>query len=261
MNKDAGELLKELVDIMRLLRSDKGCPWDRVQTHSSLKASLIEETYEVIEAIDEEDFARLREELGDLLLQIVFHAQIASEEGKFNICDVVEGICAKMRHRHPHVFGDATVKDAEEVLARWHEMKAAEKGSASSVLAGIPKSLPALLRAWRVQRRASKVGFDWENAGDVLKKVREEFRELESAVAAGDREGAAGEIGDLLFSIVNLARFLDVEPEEALQCTVDKFIRRFQYIEKALKAEGKSLKHATLEEMDKLWEESKQAES
>ncbi|WP_010246292.1 nucleoside triphosphate pyrophosphohydrolase [Acetivibrio cellulolyticus] len=249
----------DLVDIMKLLRSENGCPWDREQTHESIKKYLIEETYEVLEVIDLNDKKRLNEELGDLLLQVVFHAQIAQEEGNFTIEDVITGICRKMVLRHTHVFGEAKAETADDVLVNWEEIKKKEKGieSQTGVLKDVPSNLPALMRSYKVQQKASQVGFDWDNVEDVLKKVDEEIDELKDVYKSKDVERINDELGDVLFSIVNLSRFLKVQPELALTGSINKFIKRFEYIETESKKEGKSLQDMSLEEMDELWNKSK----
>ncbi|HYL79786.1 MAG TPA: nucleoside triphosphate pyrophosphohydrolase, partial [Candidatus Acidoferrum sp.] len=219
-----------------------------------------EETYEVLEAIDEQDPAMLREELGDLLLQIVFHAQMAEEAGTFGIPEVLAGINDKLRRRHPHVFGDVKVETAQEVLFNWEQIKKAEREKAkgqASLLDGVPRELPALLRAHRLQEKASRVGFDWKEAREVLLKVEEELAELRAAMEGEAAERVEAELGDLLFSLVNLSRFLAVNPEEALRKTIARFIARFRYIEEELSRRGTSLREATLQEMDALWAEAK----
>lgn len=250
-----------LVDIMARLRGPDGCPWDREQTHKSLKPYLIEEAYEVLEAIDSGDHRELCEELGDVLLQIVFHAQLAREEGRFTVDDVAAAISEKLVRRHPHVFGDLTVDDAGQVLRNWEAIKSREKeekGRADSVLAGIPGGLPALLKARRIQERAAKVGFDWKRTEEVAVKVREEVEEFLQAQDQGDREKVEEELGDLLFALVNLARFLRICPEKALRKTIGKFQDRFSHIEAELEKQGRHPRDASLEEMDALWEQAKQ---
>jgi tetrapyrrole methylase family protein/MazG family protein len=245
----------ELVEIMARLRGPDGCPWDREQTHASIRQSLIEEAYEVIEAIDANDSAELRKELGDLLLHVVFHANIAEERGEFTLAEVIDGISAKLIRRHPHVYGTAKVDGAEMVTQNWEKLKMAE--GRVSLLDGVPKELPALLRAHRLTERASKVGFDWENKEDAWKKVDEEMAELHRAIEAGEEAQVEEEFGDLLFGLVNYSRFLGVNPELALRGTVDKFIRRFQYIERQLRSRGRDIHSSTLAEMDQLWNEAK----
>jgi tetrapyrrole methylase family protein / MazG family protein len=255
----AADAFAQLVSIMERLRAPGGCPWDREQTHASIKPYLIEEAYEVAEAIERNDFAELRAELGDLLLQVVFHSELAREAGRFTIEDVVRSISEKMIRRHPHVFADTEVSGAAEVLRNWARIKSEERKDRedNSTLTGVPRALPALLRAHRLSEKAAHVGFDWENAGEVLEKVREELAELESAVRSGDQSEAAAEVGDLLFALASLARHLGVHAEDTLQGASDRFIRRFRYIEERL-AERRQDVHATsLQEMNTLWEEAK----
>ncbi|WP_457601034.1 nucleoside triphosphate pyrophosphohydrolase [Hydrogenivirga sp.] len=240
---------EELVRVMEKLR--KKCPWDREQTHESLKKYLIEEAYEVLDAIDSKDDEKLREELGDLLLQPVFHAQIAKERGSFDIYDVIGSLVEKLVERHPHVFGDAK---PEEVLKNWEKKKREKR---DSVLEGVPRHLPALMRSQKLQDRASQVGFDFTDISQVFEKIDEEINELKESLRDNDRENIKHEIGDILTAVVELARFVGVDAEEALQEANDRFIRRFQYIEKRAKELGKSLEDMSLEEMDELWEEGK----
>jgi tetrapyrrole methylase family protein/MazG family protein len=249
-----------LVEIMARLRGENGCPWDREQTPESIKPYLIEETYEVLEAIDEQDAAKLREELGDLMLQAVFHAQMAEEAGTFTVADVLCGITEKLRRRHPHVFGDLKAETSQEVLFNWEQIKRGERQPAqgqASLLDGVPRELPALLRAHRLQEKASRVGFDWKEAPEVLRKVEEELTELRVAIQGQVPERMEAELGDLLFALVNLSRFIAVNPEEALRKTIARFIARFHHIETALARRGRSVRQATLQEMDALWEEAK----
>ncbi len=244
---------EHFVDIVRRLRRE--CPWDREQTHESIRHSLIEETYEVIEAIDENNVEELKKELGDLLLHIVFHSTIAEEKNEFTLEEVIGAVTKKLVRRHPHVFGETKVSGAHEVKQNWEKIKMSE--GRASLMDGVPRELPALLRAFRLQERASKVGFDWEKKEDVWKKVEEELRELQREVKHGDPKTLEQEFGDLLFTLVNYARFVHVNPENALRATVEKFVKRFQYIEKRLKEQGKDIHHSSLEEMDQLWEKSK----
>ncbi len=247
-----------LVELMRRLRAPGGCPWDAEQTHESLKRYLIEEAYEVIEAIDKNDPEHLKEELGDLLLQPVFHAAIAEEAGSFTIDEVLETINEKLIRRHPHVFGEELVKTAEEQVANWERIKKGEKGEErKSALAGIPPHMPALMKAQKITEKAARVGFDWEHVDQVFAKVQEELHELEEAMVAGDQMRTEAELGDLLFAIVNLGRFLSVNPEEALGKTISRFTQRFAHIEETLKSGGREMKDASLEEMELLWEEAK----
>ncbi|MFN8627379.1 MAG: nucleoside triphosphate pyrophosphohydrolase [Candidatus Binatia bacterium] len=249
----------ELVRIMERLRGPDGCPWDREQTHESIKPYLIEEAYEVAEAIEDNDSEELRAELGDLLLQIVFHAEMARAAGRFTIEDVVRGINAKMIRRHPHVFGDAQVKDSEEVLRNWTRIKAEERRDRvdRSTVSGVPRALPALLRSHRLSEKAAGVGFDWAHASEVLEKAREEFGELEAAIRQGEPSAVEAELGDLLFALTSLARHLGIHAEDALHRASDRFIRRFRYIEQCLAARHRDVHEATVEEMNALWDEAK----
>jgi len=245
----------ELVEIMEKLRRQDGCPWDKEQTHQSLRQFLLEETYEVLESIDQNDLLALKEELGDLLLQVVFHAQIASETDQFNIIDVINSINDKLISRHPNVFGDTVIKTAEEQTINWERLKKDE--GRESIIEGVPKNLPSLLRAHRIQSKAATVGFDWSDINDVWEKVNEEFSELKEAISQKNQIKIEEEFGDLLFSLVNISRFLKVNPEDSLRLTIEKFIQRFQKIEKELKNRGKSPEESTLEEMDEIWEKAK----
>ena len=245
--------IEELVAIVRRLRHD--CPWDREQTHQSIRHSLIEETYEVVEALDENNMDDLRKELGDLLLHVVMHATIAEQEREFTLREVIKEISAKLIRRHPHVFGEKAIKTVSEVKHNWERLKMAE--GRTSILEGVPKGMPALQRAHRMQERAAKVGFDWKNAEDVLAKVEEELAELKRSLRKKKGKKREEEFGDLLFALVNYARFLDINPENALRSTNEKFRRRFEYIEEGLKNAGKNIHHSTLEEMDSLWNRAK----
>jgi len=251
---------QKLVDIMTLLRSNDGCPWDKVQTSESIKPYLIEETYEVIEAIDEKDPVKMKEELGDLLLQVVFHAQIAKDRGEFDINDVIDKISDKMVSRHPHVFGDAKFETPEEVTKQWQDRKREEGKLKDSALEGVPKELPSLLRAHRLQSRAAKVGFDWAKVEDVFEKLDEELEEFKEALEKKDKKEIEDELGDIFFVLVNISRFVGVNAEEALRKTISKFISRFRYIEMTAADEGRQLSDMTLEEMDALWNEAKKGE-
>ncbi len=246
----------DLVGIMARLRGEGGCPWDRRQTKDSLKPFLIEETYEILETLDRGDDKGLKEELGDLLFHIIFMARIAQEEDSFDIYDVVQGVAEKMVRRHPHVFGRSQVSGPQEVEANWARLKAEEKPG-RSLMDGLPRHLPALMRAYRLTQRASKVGFDWEDRDQVWEKLEEELREFKEALREEKEEKVRDEFGDLLFTLVNLARFIGVEPEDSLRRTTDMFVGRFKYIEKRLKEEGKGPHEVSLVEMDALWEESK----
>ena len=251
---------QKLVDIMTLLRSKDGCPWDKVQTSESIKPYLIEETYEVIEAIDEKDPVKMKEELGDLLLQVVFHAQIAKDRGEFDINDVINKISDKMVSRHPHVFGDAKFETPEEVTKQWQDRKREEGKLKDSALEGVPKELPSLLRAHRLQSRAAKVGFDWAKVEDVFGKLDEELEEFKEALEKKDKKEIEDELGDIFFVLVNISRFVGVNAEEALRKTISKFISRFRYIEMTAADEGRQLSDMTLEDMDALWNEAKKGE-
>lgn len=241
------------VGIVRRLR--KECPWDRAQTHRSLRESLIEETYEVIEALDRRDHAELRKELGDLLLHVVMQATIAEQAGEFTLDEVLQDISAKLIRRHPHVFGKRKVRGAREVLRNWEALKMNE--GRRSLLEGVPPGLPALQRALRVQQRASHAGFDWKKPEQAWRKVREELEELRAAARKGRKSRREEEFGDLLFALVNFSRFVGVNPEHALRGTVGRFMRRFRYIERALARRGRTVHDATLREMDSLWDEAK----
>ncbi|MDQ2086525.1 nucleoside triphosphate pyrophosphohydrolase [Herbivorax sp. ANBcel31] len=249
----------DLIEVMKLLRSEKGCPWDREQTHESLKKYLIEETYEVLEAIDLNDKDKLCEELGDLLLQIVFHAQISTENKEFGMDEVISGICKKMISRHTHVFGEDKAETADDVVANWEDIKKKEKGitKQTDVLKDVPSNLPALMRSYKIQQKAAKVGFDWDDMEDVLAKIYEEIDELKNVYKGRDVARINDEMGDVLFSIVNLSRFLKVQPEIALTGTINKFIKRFGFIENEAEKQGKSMDEMSLNEMEKLWERAK----
>ncbi|MDB6174613.1 MAG: MazG family protein [Chthoniobacteraceae bacterium] len=251
--------LDQLREIVARLRSPTGCPWDREQTHTSLRAGLIEEAYEVVEAINNSDDANLREELGDLLLQVVFHAQIASEEGRFNFDEVAQDISEKLIRRHPHVFGEDQCADSAAVLVRWEEIKRAEKGiTQTSALDGVSGGLPALMRAEKVQKKAARVGFDWSEVAPVLEKIREEIAEVEAEIGEAP-ERIEDEIGDLFFSVVNLARKLRIDGEVALHRATDKFVGRFHQLEKLALERGLALDKMTLAELDALWDDVKAA--
>jgi len=256
-----GERFAQLVDIMRTLRSPGGCPWDREQTLQSLRPFLLEETYEALEAIDSGDTAGLREELGDLLFEVVFLAQIADEQGDFSVADAIETIATKLVRRHPHVFGSAArAQSADEVLGRWEELKRDERAAtgapATTTLGGVPRTLPALLRAYEYGSRAASVGFDWERAADVVGKIEEEIREVRGAIETAHADPAAleEEMGDLLFAIANLSRKLGVEPENALRAANDKFARRFTELERRFVDRGLPMKTAGLEALEAEWQ-------
>ena len=259
LSSRAGQGFARLVEIMARLRSPQGCPWDREQNFDTIKPYLLEETYEVLEAIDARDFKGLAEELGDLLLQSVFFAQMASEEGRFDIADSLEAINSKLIRRHPHVFASGDAKTADDVKRKWDEIKAEEKPRRDGLLSGVPRSLPALVEAQQIASRAAAAGFDWENLAQVVDKLREELEELENARKSAAHADIEDEIGDLLFVIVNIARFLKVDPEQALRKTNLKFRRRFGYIEKGLAEAGKTPREATMEQMESLWQEAKRS--
>jgi len=259
----------DLVGVMETLRGKRGCPWDREQTRESLKPFLLEEAYEVLEAIDDEEPEILKEELGDLLFQVLFHSRIATERGEFGIEDVLSHTIDKMTRRHPHVFGASRSSKrkgrpatADEVLVRWEELKQKEKRNRkrTSVLDGVPKPLPALMRAYQLQTRASRVGFDWKEMRPVWNKVREEMKELEEAIGEGQPRQIQSEFGDLFFSLVNLARFLKFDPEESLRKANQRFVDRFSFMERKAGKSRRALSDMTLNEMDRLWEEAKSAE-
>ncbi|KAF0185600.1 MAG: hypothetical protein FD164_165 [Nitrospirae bacterium] len=254
------EQFQRLIDIMAKLRAPGGCPWDREQTHESIKPYLIEETYELVDAIDNKDDAGMREELGDLLLQVVFHADMARERGAFDIGDVADAISAKMISRHPHVFSGAKFDTPEAVLQQWTDRKKEEGKFRESALDGVPGHLPSLLRAHRLQSRAARVGFDWKEVDDVMKKLDEELREFRQAMERKDKAAIEEELGDVFFSLVNISRFLRVNAEEALRKTIGKFVTRFRFIERRAAASGRQLADMTLEDMDALWDEAKAAE-
>jgi nucleoside triphosphate diphosphatase len=261
----AGPGFARLVEIMARLRAPGGCPWDREQNFDTIKPYLLEETYEVMDAIDARDWEGLADELGDLLLQAVFFAQMASEEGRFGIADSLLAINSKLVRRHPHVFADGDAKTSGDVLRRWDEIKATEKerkGAPPSkgLLAGVPRSLPALVEAQKIAAKAAGAGFDWENVDQVFDKLREELAEIDAARATGNSAEIEDEIGDLLFVVVNIARFLKVDPEQALRKTNSKFRRRFSHVEEGLAAEGKTPQQASIDEMEALWQAAKHSE-
>lgn len=259
---DASQRFVELLSIMARLRGEGGCPWDRSQTPDTLRPFLVEETYEVLEAIDLGDPARIMEELGDLLFQIVFHVEIATEQGEFSMAELLTVLIDKMKRRHPHVFGSRSVDTPAEALAQWEAVKRAEKkdGAPHSILDGIPRSLPGLLRAQRMQHRAARVGFDWEDPLAALEKVREEVEEVQAALRQNAANAIRDELGDLLFAVVNVARLADTDPEVALQGTVNRFCQRFRRMEDAADEAGGELRSLTLEEMERLWIEAKSQE-
>ena len=251
--------IQDLIDIMRILPAPDGCPWHREQTHQSIRSNLLEETHEAIEAINRNDMKLLCEELGDILLQIVFHAQIEQENNRFDFHDVVDGICKKLIVRHPHVFADVDVENSGQVLENWDKIKRETKGGTSQteLLRSVPKSLPALMRAAKVQGRAARIGFDWPEASGALSALESERRELEEAIADGDAQKMEEELGDLLFSAVNVSRFIDCDAEQSLTSACDKFIKRFELVESLAADKGINLADLDILELDKLWEKAK----
>lgn len=243
-----------LLTVMDELREN--CPWDMKQTLESIRHLTIEETYELSDAILEHDLQEVKKEIGDIMLHMVFYSRIASETNDFDVADVLNGICDKLIHRHPHIYGDVEVKDEKQVKENWEKLKLKEKGNVS-VLGGVPKSLPAMVKAMRIQEKARGVGFDWDNRNQVWEKVHEELDEFKAEVEKNDEEKARDEFGDLLFSLVNYSRFVNIDPEEALERTNKKFIKRFQYLESESKKDGKSMGEMTLAEMDEYWEKAK----
>ena len=253
------DAFRKLIELMAALRGPEGCPWDRKQTPGSLKPFLVEECYEVIDALDGRQPDKIKEELGDLLFQIIFHARIAEEAGQFSMHDVMTAIHEKMTRRHPHVFGDEKLSTDKEVLANWEEIKKKEKGHEDrrSVLEGVPKDLPSLLRAHRLQERAARVGFDWNHLNEALPKLDEEIAEFKESLKEENAGKIEEELGDVFFTLVNISRFLGVNPDEALRKTIGKFIHRFRHIEEQAANAGRSLNDMTLDEMELLWQEAK----
>jgi tetrapyrrole methylase family protein / MazG family protein len=261
---EAGGKFEKLVEVMAELRGEHGCPWDKEQTHISLKPCLLEETYELLDALNDGDAQKLREELGDVLLQVIFHSQIAAGEGRFTIKDVVAQLTDKLVRRHPYVFaGEPLPNDSAAVLKQRLQIKANEKkdGESKSALGNVPKAMPALARAQSISRRAAHLGFEWPDIAQVWNKVEEEMRELKEAAASGDKTRTGEELGDLLFTLVNIARFLDVEAEDVLARTIDRFTQRFGHIETKLGQAKKTFEQASIEEMDRYWEEAKKIEA
>ena len=261
MNLNSKYSFSDLLHIMARLRAPDGCPWDKEQTHESILSCLIEEAYEFVDAVERKDTPNMREELGDLLLQVVFHAQMAREIQSFDLNGVIQELCEKLVRRHPHVFGEQRLEKSDEVLVQWDEIKKKEKGSAAVVehgaLGEMPKHLPALLKALKIQKRAAKTGFDWPDWKGPLAKIKEELGEFEVEVAKGNSEAAVEELGDVLFSVVNLGRFLDVDPERALAQANAKFVSRFKAMEKLAEQRDVALKGMSLADMDALWNEVK----
>jgi len=255
MKKPKRQKFDELVRLMARLRSGKGCPWDRLQTHKSLLPYLLEESYEVLDSVEAKDDKKLKEELGDLLLQIVFHSQIARERKKFDVYEVIEGLIKKLVERHPHVFKAKKKISSEQVIKKWEHIKMQNENR--KILSGIPKTLPALLKAYRVQEKVGRVGFDWKEKDDILLKLEEELEEFKNIYKKKKSKLKEEEIGDIFFTLVNLSRRLNINPEFALRRTIKKFVTRFDYVERELNKKGKSLEKATLKEMDALWEKAK----
>lgn len=252
--------ITNLEKVVETLRAPGGCPWDRIQTHETMRNGLLEEVYEVLETIDDKNPKGLREELGDVLLQVVFHAKLAEEEGLFTMQDVVDDICAKLIHRHPHVYGTVEVEDADQVLVNWEAIKAKEKTERTHVLDGVTKGMPALMTAYKIQKKAAKVGFDWDKTEEVWGKVQEELGELEEAVASKDKNATEWELGDVLLVLSNYARHLGVEPEVALNRANNRFKRRFNFIEKCVEDTGRPWADFTVLELDNLWRRAKEEE-
>jgi XTP/dITP diphosphohydrolase len=259
--KEAELATARLLEVMDRLRAE--CPWDREQTFDSLRNNTIEETYELVDAITDKNMEGIKEELGDLLLHVVFYSKMGDEAGAFNYADVANGVCDKLIYRHPHVYGDVHADNPEEVIHNWEMLKLKEKAKkarkeAGGVLSGVPRSLPAMVKAFRIGQKAASAGFDWEQKEDVWAKVHEEVAEVEAEVKAGNKEALEGEIGDLLFSIINASRLYGIDPENALERTNKKFMARFSHIEQGAAAQGRSLGDMTLDEMESLWQEAKE---
>jgi tetrapyrrole methylase family protein / MazG family protein len=259
MTDNTRDEFAKLVDVVAELRGEHGCPWDRKQTHASLRPYAVEETYELVDAIDQGVDSKLRDELGDVLLQVLLHSQLAGERNAFDIGDVCTTIREKLIRRHPHVFGEVKVSGVDDVLHNWEAIKSGEPGheDRKSVLDGVPRSLPALIRATEISRRASKVGFDWEKVGDILDKLREESGELAEAIEGGNVEEIQHEVGDLLFVVVNIARYLEIDAEDSLRGMLERFSSRFRRIEEHAKSTGRKVSDMTLREMDAVWDEAK----
>ncbi|HEX7560750.1 MAG TPA: nucleoside triphosphate pyrophosphohydrolase [Candidatus Humimicrobiaceae bacterium] len=258
----SGELFEVLIRVMSVLRSDTGCMWDREQTHDTIKRNVVEEAYEAVDSIEEKDFRGLKEELGDILLQVVFHSQIAVDNNEFNLNDVLKTIISKLVRRHPHVFAGKSVSSSREVLENWEDIKKEERKNKLSdnfsIFANLPKLLPALHYAYEIQTRAARYGFDWENPADVIGKIKEEIAELEKELEKQEKSGISDEAGDLLFSVVNLTRHINIDSEQALKGTCKKFIKRFDFMEKYAADKGLDFKNLTIEEKDKVWEIAKE---
>jgi tetrapyrrole methylase family protein/MazG family protein len=256
-----GKEVDRFIEIVARLRAPDGCPWDREQTHKSLLSCLLDESYEFFEAVEENDDVKMREELGDLLLQVVLHAQLAADDGKYTIEEVAAGISEKLIRRHPHVFGEVAVSSSTEVLHNWELIKKQEKEHRKYIVDDIPEAMPALFRAEKMQRRVSRVGFDWTAVKPVLDKVEEEFHEFREAIESGNQDHAEEELGDIMFALVNVARHHKICAEDALRKTTHKFARRFRFIEDRVKESGKAITETSLEEMDRYWDEAKELEN
>ena len=256
---DATESFRKLIEIVDTLMGKNGCPWDNVQTRESLKPYLVEETYEVLEALDTNDPDQIKDELGDLLYQILFHSKISSKNNEFDIKDVLDNLKEKMVRRHPHVFKEGQINTPDQVIERWEEIKKEEKTHSNhpSILDSVPKQLPSLLKAQKLQKKAAKEGFDWDEISDVFDKLDEEIAEFKSAVLEGKDTNIQSELGDILFVLVNIAKFKKIDAEEALRSTNNKFIKRFQYIEQEVAKQGKTLKETSLEDMERHWQNAK----
>lgn len=254
--------MQDLINIMKILREPGGCPWDAEQTHESIKKNLIEETYEVIEAINKNDKELLCEELGDLLMQVVFHAQMEAEDGVFEFNDITDGICKKLIERHPHVFGEVNISGVDDVLTNWDAIKRKSKGQKTTTqsMNSVPRELPALMRAMKLQKKAADVGFDWSNVSGALDKLEEEISELRQAIGNNDCENMTEELGDVLFSAVNVSRFIKTDAEEALTAASDKFLARFTKVETLAQERNIDMKSSSLETLDRLWDEAKASE-
>lgn len=261
-NRKESYNVQDLIEIMKILRASGGCPWDAEQTHESIKKNLIEETYEVIEAINKDDKDLLCEELGDLLMQIVFHSQMEAEAGVFNFDAVADGVCKKLIERHPHVFGDVSISGVDDVLTNWDAIKRKTKKQKTTTesMLSVPRELPALMRATKLQKKAADVGFDWPDVSGALDKLEEEIAELRQAISNDDRENITEELGDILFSAVNVSRFIKTDAEEALTAASDKFLSRFTKVELLSAERGMDMKSVGIDELDRLWDEAKSAE-
>lgn len=259
MNERAKKEFAELLETVSTLRSPNGCPWDRKQTHESLKKYAIEETYELVESIESGDPQKLKDELGDVMLQVLLHAQMAKENDQFDIADVCQNLREKLQRRHPHVFSDVEVNGVDDVLTNWEKIKRSEPGydDRVSILDGVPASLPALMRAAKLSKKAARTGFDWPNVYAIIDKLKEEIQELEEAIESGSQELVQDEIGDLLFTVVNIARFQGIDPEESLRRMLDRFIERFSKIEEHARETGRNISDMTLAEMDEVWDAAK----